>query len=289
MDSMIFRPPDRSNYIDKQNYPDHIKKIKTTHYRCKDGFRYYKDSDDSKDSKDSKDSDFIKDTVLTYSVIHPSSIKSKKSRNQPYIVWSHGNACDIVDSYPMMQSIHAKLNGNVGIIMYDYEGYGMSSGKCGEGSCYNSLDIMIEYCENELSISKNMLFLIGQSLGSGVVVEYAYKHADSWTTPIILLSPYKSISRVVVDPHKYDMCSNLMIRYIDKFCTMDKISSINSPIVIYHGIQDRLIGYEHSIYLYELNKQNTTLILLKYADHNNLCDHIDMREIWNTIFNHING
>jgi hypothetical protein len=53
-------------------------------------------------------------------------------------------------------------------------------------------------------------------------------------------------------------------------------------------MKDTLISYEHSIRLCEENKKNTLLILLKNANHNDILSNIDVKELWNIIFNHIN-
>lgn len=220
---------------------------------------------------------------ITYFVIHPKSNDS----NSPYILWSHGNGCDLQYLYPVLRSVFIRLNQQIGIISYDYRGYGLSGGTCKESNCYQDLDKMVEFCISDLSISSNRLFLVGRSLGSGVVVDYVSKNYYKWTTPIILMCPYKTICRVPFDPPNIAAMYNIMLKYIDRFRSIDKIQYIESPIIIYHGIRDELISYKHSLELQKHNPKNTTVILLRDATHN-LLNHVDMREIWNIVFNFIN-
>ena len=154
-------------------------------------------------------------------------------------------------------------------------------------NCYRDLKFMIDMCHDKYNISKDKLFLLGQSLGTGIVIDYVSNHPE-WKTPIILLSPYKTISRVLVDPDWKDVITNLVINSIDRFASIDKIENIKCSVIIYHGMKDEMINYKHSIELRKRNKSNTTLILLKYAHHNDILSYIDVKEIWNIIFNHLN-
>jgi abhydrolase domain-containing protein 17 len=273
MNNLIFKPPNRQ-YIKKNgDIPKYIENFTSESF-----------NDDTID--------------LSYFVIHPNEIrharksekrKAKKKSNPPYILWSHGNGCDLIESYPVMRALHSELGGHVGIIMYDYEGYGLSSGNCRETNCYRDLELMVDYCTSKLEIPKDRLFLLGHSLGTGVVVDYVSSHKSDWKTPIILLSPYKTISRVMVDPHWMDLITNTLINSIDRFTSIDKIGEIDTPIIIYHGMKDALITYKHSVELRNANKKRTTLVLLKKATHNDILTHIDPKEIWNIVFNFINS
>lgn len=63
---------------------------------------------------------------ISYFVIDPSPDFIEKPK---YILWSHGNSCILLTEYLRVQKLHSKLGGRVGFIVYDYEGYGYSSGK----------------------------------------------------------------------------------------------------------------------------------------------------------------
>lgn len=219
---------------------------------------------------------------ISYFIIHPKS----KSKTSPYILWSHGNGADLQYLYPILKSVFIRLYEQIGIIAYDYRGYGLSKGICREENCYQDLDKMIEFCI-KLGIPSKRLFLVGISLGSGVVVEYVSRNSYKWTTPIILMCPYMSICRILFDPPYMATAYNILLKYVDKFKSIFKIQNIESPIIIYHGLRDELISYKHSLELQKNNPKHTTVILLKDATHD-LLNHIDMREIWNICFNFIN-
>lgn len=285
MNGLIFKPPNR-DYLKHTGTPEYIESFDGDH------------EDDLQDgnSNNNGNKNGHEKIKLSYFVLHPNEIqharksernKIRKKTNPPYILWSHGNGSDLIEAYPIIQALHAELGGHIGIVMYDYEGYGVSSGQCRETNCYRDLEIMVGFCRKNLQVLKNRLFLLGQSLGTGVVIDYVAKNT-SWKTPIILLSPYKTISRVLVDPHWTDLITNLVVNSIDRFTSIDKFAKIKCPVIIYHGMKDTLIVHKHSVELREQNKKRTTLILLKHAAHNDILSHIDSKEIWNIVFNHIN-
>ena len=209
----------------------------------------------------------ISDTYhLTYFILEPIN------KNKQYILFSHGNAGDLFSYYDQMVQWYNLMNKKVGIIVYDYQGYGKSSGMCSEKNTYNDLTHMIRYCLINLKIPKSNLYLVGQSLGTGIVINFCSTHL--WTTPICLISPYKSISRIIYDPVWYNPTS-ILLNTVDMYTTQDKLHHVKCQILIYHGHKDELILPYHSKELHESHKDKITLILLDSATHNNILNLIN--------------
>lgn len=255
MNGLIFAPPDKEPFTDILSKPKWLKYI------------------------------ILPNTnKLSYFVIDPieDSLRPiNKHSDKKYILWSHGNAGDLLDMYPFMKTFHKEINGKLGIIIYDYEGYGYSDGVCSEKTCYNDLTCMVHHSLTVLGIQKRNLFLIGQSLGTGIVVDFCYKNL--WTTPIILISPYKSISRVKLDPHWTNIISNIIVNSIDMFTTHYKLDDLKCPIIIYHGLDDEMIPASHSIEMYNNHTDKIKLILVENATHNDILDYVNASQILNMI------
>jgi pimeloyl-ACP methyl ester carboxylesterase len=80
---------------------------------------------------------------------------------------------------------------------------------------------------------------------------------------LVLESPYTSIFGVVNESvADYSCCLN-------PFNNESKISSVECPIIIFHGSEDDIIDFDHSKKLLELSN-NCRLIELKGGNHNNL-------------------
>ena len=180
-------------------------------------------------------------------------------RHGRFIVFSYGTG-DCVDSLlayaqQMSDALHAV------VVLYDYVGYGRSQGKPSEKGCYESLDTVMRTLI-PLLLSSHPPLLVGHSLGTGVVVEYATR--NHWTAPIVLLSPYKSMIRIGLErPHVRAVVPQVLLSMIawclspiDKFNSYARMGRLRTPVKIYHGMADTLIDASHSRDLYEvaLNK-----------------------------------
>jgi pimeloyl-ACP methyl ester carboxylesterase len=103
-----------------------------------------------------------------------------------------------------------------------------------------------------------------------IVVDYISKY--KWTTPTILISPYKSICKVVLD--------SSLTRPIDKFRSLSKLSSVKCPIKIFHGEADEVINISHGKEIYK-NLGNKTFdpVWLAGIGHNNILEAINNDDI----------
>lgn len=197
-------------------------------------------------------------------------IKIKGSKKA--IIWSYGNACDMHIMLPILVNIAQTLQTT--IYLYDYPGYGLSGGVSSETACIETLGAVVRSAIMRNRITPQQLILIGQSLGSAITVGFAHKHRDTVIPgQIILVSPFKSVAALInarsITEYVYTFTGG------DAFSTANKIGNIATPIKIYHGKLDTVIPFQHSTELQKLHS-GTRLILLPYANHNNILEHINM-------------
>jgi hypothetical protein len=164
--------------------------------------------------------------------VRPTNYKSNK-----LIIFSQGIGNNIYDSLSCLTWL-SKTFGTI-VVSYDYPGRGLTDGKMSEQSCYNVLNAIIE----NYNAYKNNIILIGYSFGTSVTIDYVSKH--EWNNPVILIAPFKSISRVLLDNWFLDT-------FYSRCSTIDKIIKTTCPIKIIHGTNDTLVNIQHSIDLYEL-------------------------------------
>ena len=184
-----------------------------------------------------------------------------------YIVFSNGNNSDTLTLFEYLKNLSDDLN--VGVISYDYIGYGVSEMKPpSEKLCYDSLEAIMNHLLEECYLSPKNIFLVGYSLGTGVVVNYISQ--KSWKTPVILISPYKSICTVVFD--------HLIVSPIDKFKSLKKIKNVVCPVKIFHGNADEviLVGHAKKIYNYLPNK-SLKPVFFKGVGHNDILGKISKK------------
>lgn len=151
----------------------------------------------------------------------------------------------------------------IDVLIYDYPGYGLARSKpFSEKGCYDNLANVVEWAK----LRYQHIALIGHSLGTGVVMDYAATH--DWKTTVFLISPYKSMGHVVTDT---SACSS--IKSIDKFGTYYKLETIVCPVKIYHGEADTVIDIQHSRDLFpSLRNQTYEPTWLANVGHNDILD-----------------
>lgn len=213
---------------------------------------------------------YVIDGTTTTSYIH---IQPTRKITNKFIVFSHGNGCDMFGMYSYLVAVANGYGCNV--ICYDYAGYGLSvdeTNRCSEQGCYNALKYVIDDISHKFNLTLDNILLVGQSLGTGVVVDYVAKQR-LWISPIMLISPYKTIARVIYD--------SSFVGPIDKFLTKNKIGKLTCPVKIFHGKADKLILIEHGMELYTLLK-NKSLdpVWIENADHNNILEYVTYDDIF---------
>ncbi|XWV26286.1 alpha/beta hydrolase family protein [Tupanvirus soda lake] len=191
-----------------------------------------------------------------------------KSDPTKCLVYSHGNRATIVNKLNYFKKLADELGTYV--ITYDYLGYGLSENeRPSEQGCYDSIEAVMEYVQNNLQIGKSNIYLVGRSLGTGIVVDYAAK--NNWNNPIMLISPYKNIITVVMD--------FWLFTWFDKFNTLWKIQNIKCPIKIIHGNKDNVINISHSqILANKMPNKTFQPIWLDNVGHNKIFKMIDISQ-----------
>lgn len=187
-------------------------------------------------------------------IINGIAYKFVNKKTPDIIIYSHGNSEDIctVDIAEMANSLGCS------IVTYDYIGYGQSKGRPSERGCIKALTTIVDHIQT-LYPSANII-LIGRSLGTGVVTQFAYRR--NWTNPIVLLSPFKSIGRVALDNSFTHSMSGM-------FKTLDIIDKLKCPVKIIHGVLDNLVKCDHGKHLHSLCKSPLSPIW-RHCGHNDL-------------------
>lgn len=197
--------------------------------------------------------------------------KTGKCFTRKLLIFLHGNACINEDMYQFLQIMSDTFS--VKVVGFDYQGYGNSQGKCSEQNCYDDITNVVNYFIKDQQYKSNEIYLMGQSLGTGIVVDYVSK--NDWKTPVILISPYESMLRVVVDESSAYISSS-----VDMFKTRSKLDSIKCPVKIFHGRNDELIPISHAENLYkELPNKTLQPSWIDNCGHNDILQKMSMNEV----------
>lgn len=152
-----------------------------------------------------------------------------------WILVCHGNAGNI--SLPLRQQwSRALLEQGVGIVSFDYRGYGASDdGPLDEEALYRDARAVYDWMTGARGIDPQHIIIYGHSLGSGVASHLA-AHVEA--AGVILEGAFTSVPDVGATRFPW-----LPVRLIaaERFATMQRIDSIAMPKLIMHASDDEAI------------------------------------------------
>lgn len=170
------------------------------------------------------------------------------------ILFSHGNAGNMSDRLESIKIFH-QLGYNT--LIYDYGGYGNSTGTPSESRCYADIQAQWEYLTQTREIPPDQIILFGRSLGGGVTAELATQ-----VTPaaIILESTFSSIPDMARQQFRI-FPTKLLVKH--KFNTLSKLDKFTAPILHIHSETDELIPYTHGQALHDSSPQPKQLLTIR--------------------------
>jgi len=83
-----------------------------------------------------------------------------------WIIYSHGNGCDIGQMFDDLKEYAKDFSANV--IAFEYQGYGIYPGSPSTESCKSDNKKIAEFLIVNLNVHPNNIILFGRSIGSGI-------------------------------------------------------------------------------------------------------------------------
>lgn len=183
------------------------------------------------------------------------------------ILYCHGNKWHM-DFYWQRAKLLAHVNGKntYGVLMMDYRGYGLSSGKPTEDGMYADVDACIKWLKDH-GLDGNRLMVYGFSLGSAPSCELTAKPRTLSPAKLILEAPFGSSAIMVQDASQLNMPAEYFTDI--KIDNAEEIKKVNQSFLWLHGTGDNFLNYKtHGQVVYN-NYQGTykTYYLVSGADH----------------------
>lgn len=175
------------------------------------------------------------------------------------VLFSHGNGGNLDMWYDAMD-VYRRLGFSV--LVYDYGGYGASTGKPSEKRCYEDARAMWKWLTEERRVPPGRIVLIGRSLGSGVTAQLATEVKPG---AVILESAFRSMTRMARKSFPF-LPVGLFLRH--KFDTEAKIAGIHAPILFVHSREDDLVPFEHGQHLFGIANPPKEFLALDEGGHN---------------------
>ncbi|CAF2763424.1 unnamed protein product [Rotaria sp. Silwood2] len=195
----------------------------------------------------------------------PCMIYSPPRQANFFMIFSHGNGCDIGTMDTFMKILSDELNTH--ILIFEYPSYGLCQGSVdiNKTTVNNHAERAYSFVHETLHWPTDKILMYGHSIGTGPACHIAS------TKPIgglILQSPYTSIQNVITGLIGFPgyLFGN------SYWNNLETMKYINCPTLFIHGERDGLIPSEHSKTLYNSlgHIENKQIILLPDDDHNSI-------------------
>ncbi len=167
----------------------------------------------------------------------------KNENPKGVILYFHGNAGNL-EKWGEWGSKLAERFG-YDVVMWDYRGYGKSSGKRSFQAMLNDGQLFYDYATKHFDETNTVVF--GRSLG-GAFASHIVKQNDP--SKYISESTFTNIKELAKDRYWF-LPIDQLLKY--GFQSEENIQKINIPTLFIHGTEDDVVPYMHGKRLYELS------------------------------------
>jgi pimeloyl-ACP methyl ester carboxylesterase len=170
----------------------------------------------------------------------------------------HGNAGNVTH-----RDLHIRAIGSTGssVLVPDYRGYGRSEGTPTEKGLYADARAAYDWLRAQ-GWRAEQIVIQGESLGSAVAVDLA---TQAPCAGLVLEAPFTSVSEVA--GRVVPVVGSWLVGGFD---SKSKIGRLRVPLLIIHGTNDEVIGYDLGRALFEAAPQPKEFLAIDGAGHNNL-------------------
>jgi fermentation-respiration switch protein FrsA (DUF1100 family) len=153
------------------------------------------------------------------------------------VIVSHGNAGSIGQRLHLAHAFHGM---GLGVLLYDYRGYGRSEGRPSEDGLYLDAEAVWRLVVDELGVAPERLVLYGESLGGAVAVELATRRPAA---ALILESSFRSLPAVGAEAYPF-LPVRLLAR--NRFDSEAKVGALEMPLLVVHSPEDEVVPFAHA-------------------------------------------
>lgn len=170
----------------------------------------------------------------------------------------HGNGGNIGDRLDLYQQL---LECGLGILAFDYRGYGTSEGHPTEPGTYLDAAAAVDWLLSQ-GHAEAAILVYGESLGGAIATETVVRYPA--LGGLVLQSTFTSIPALGAELFPW-----LPVRWLARirYDTLSKLPSVRPPVLILHSREDSLIGFRHAEANATACSPAATLTILR-GDHN---------------------
>jgi uncharacterized protein len=162
------------------------------------------------------------------------------SRSIGHVLLCHGNGGNVGDG-----TVHAELLSAAGfdVLVFDYRGYGRSSGRPGEEGTYRDARAARAAMLRQPGVDDSRIFYLGESLGGAVALALALECPPKG---LILQSTFASVREMGRLHYPYLPAAVVP----DAYPSLRRIRDLDAPVLVLHGECDDVVPVSQGRALY---------------------------------------
>jgi uncharacterized protein len=177
----------------------------------------------------------------------------------PVILHSHGNAGNISHRLDLVQPF---LRRGLSVFLFDYRGFGKSSGRPSESGLYRDGIAAWTYLAEKEKIAPERIVLHGHSIGAAVAIEVAL---EKKVRGLVIESAFTSTKDMAKGMALFALFSQLLPAHYNN---IEKIGRVSVPKLIVHGDRDEIVPFPMGQKLFEAALDPKFFYPVKDAGHN---------------------
>ena len=190
----------------------------------------------------------------------------RSPRSKRLVLINHGNAGNIIHRMLIVRDF---LQLGCSVFVYDYRGYGASTGKLSAAGLVEDSEAAYDYATSKLGFEPEHIILYGESIGTAVTCRLAQERKYE---ALILQSSLSSLPEVAGDGVIWLRTYPEWVYPDPHYNTARIIAGLKGPFLFIHGMKDKTVPYQHSEKLLALAAEPKTLVPLPNASHNDVQD-----------------
>ncbi|MGB7034289.1 MAG: alpha/beta hydrolase [Xanthobacteraceae bacterium] len=178
---------------------------------------------------------------------------------KPVILYFHGNGGSL--RY-RVERFRRLIGAGIGLVALEYRGYGGLSGNPTERGLIRDAEAAYAYTAARYPTPQIVVW--GESLGTGVAVALA---AEKPVGRLILEAPFTSALAIAESRYWY-----LPVRLLmkDQFRSDERIKRVTAPLLILHGVDDRVVPFSMGEHMFELANKPKHIVRFLDGGHEDL-------------------
>jgi len=160
-----------------------------------------------------------------------------EGKNDKIILFCHGNTGNISHREHKIKALNSL---GYSVLIFDYSGYGKSSGVPNETQCYKDASLMVSFLLE--TYRPNQIILYGESIG-GPIATYAARRFN--IPKLILESAIPNIKTLIMQKYNLEMIAFLF----PEFNTETYLNGYGGKTLLLHSKDDEIIPFYNILHL----------------------------------------